>query len=447
MKNPRIGLAGLCSHFEYGSERYDDLIGCAEKNLISAGLDVVRATKPCFTQMDALDIVDEFKAADVDAVAVMYVTWVADSQPYIFTNELHVPSIQWVIPYTETFSIGCVTEYAQSLKLFNEPFDYVYGMPDDDKVIEKIRKDAVAAQIAKKVRHMRVCLLGPRQTWRVAGPQDMSTEEWQFSKFFGTTIVHMEIEDITNEAFKISDQDAEIALEAHKDRTGELLVGHDVMLKQAKVYLQTKKVLDAGGIDCIAAECYPMYGGLMNQTSSWLEDEGYIVDTEGDIAHAITKYMMGMISGGKNRAALGEMGSYNDQDDYCELAHEGSSPASLAVSRDQIQVSPLADGCFVGFPLKPMKHCIACNFQGVDGKYQMFLARGSVLPATHEEWVKGGEKLLVKLAFDGVKPSKVVDTMISNGFHHHIVVTEGDIYEQMALACKFLGISVVTPEA
>ncbi len=444
MNKARIALVGMCSHFEYGWERYDDLIGSARDALSASGLDVVVASKPCYTQLEALEIIDEFKAANVDALAVMYVTWVADAQAYLFINELPIPSIHWAVPYTETFSIGCVTEFVQSMTMNDIPFEYVYGMPSDECVIEKIRKVAVAGQIVKKVSNMRVALVGPRQTWRVAGPQDMSTEEWQFSRHFGTTIVHMEMEDIINEAKRIPDEDADAALEAHKDRTGKALVDHAVMLWMAKVYLQTKKVLDQGGIDCIAAECYPMYGGLMNQSSSWLEDEGYIVDTEGDIAHAITKYILGMASGG-SRAALGEIGSYNEAAGYCEIAHEGSSPASLAESVDKIQVSPLADGCFVGFPLKPMEQCVLCDFQGADGNYQMFLVPGCVLPATHDEWVSGGEKLLIKFAADSVEPSKLIDSMIINGFHHHVVVTEGDLCEQMAIACKFLGIKVVTP--
>ena len=444
MKQPKIGLVGMCSHFEYGWERYDTLISSAKEALSAAGLDVAVASKACYTQLEALQIIDEFKEAEIDALAIMYITWVADSQPYLFNNELAVPSVHWAVPFTETFSIGCVTEYVQSLSMQGIPFEYVYGMPNNAGVIEKIRKVAVAGQIVKKVSNMRVCLVGPRQTWRVAGPQDMTTEEWQFSEYFGTTIVHMEIEDITSEAKKISDEEAEKVLEEHKDRTGKALVGHDVMLWMAKVYLQTKRVLDQGGIDCIAAECYPMYGGLMNQTSSWLEDEGYIVDTEGDIAHAITKYMLGMAAGSK--AALGEVGSYNEEVGYVEIAHEGSSPASMAESADKIQISPLAEGCFVGFPLKPMEHAIACTFQGADEQYPMMLAPGKVLPATHEEWVSGGEKLLIKFASDDVKPSKLVDTMITKGFHHHVVVAEGDLFEQMALACKFLGIDVVRPQ-
>ena len=444
MKKARIALVGMCSHFEYGWERYEELIDAATDALIAAGLDVVIASKPCYTQLEALEIIDEFKAADVDALAVMYVTWVADSQAYLFVNELSIPSVHWAVPYTETFSIGCVTEFVQALTMNGIPFEYVYGLPSDTALVERIRKVAVAGQIVKKISKMRVALVGPRQTWRVAGPQDMSMEEWQFSRYFGTTIVHMEIEEITNEAKRIDDAEAEAALEKLKSRTGKDLVGHDVMLWMAKVYLQTKKVLDQGGIDCIAAECYPMFGGLMNQTSSWLEDEGYIVDTEGDIAHAITKYMLRMASGGKC-AALGEIGSFNEEAGYCEIAHEGSSPASLAESTESIQISPLADGCFVGFPLKPMEHCVACDFQGSDGKYQMFLAPGSVLPATHEEWVSGGEKLLIKLSVDDVKPSTVIKTMIDNGFHHHIVVTEGELCEQIALACKFLGVNVIMP--
>ena len=85
-----------------------------------------------------------------------------------------------------------------------------------------------------------------------------------------------------------------------------------------------------------------------------------------------------------------------------------------------------------------------CDFQGADDSYQMFLVPGKVLPATHEEWVNGGEKLLIKFSADNAKPSKLIDSMITNGFHHHVVVSEGELFEQMTLACKFLGINVVT---
>ena len=109
-------------------------------------------------------------------------TWATDDMPYLFINELKVPVLFWAVPYPETFSIGCVQEAGGVLKAEGIHFEYVYGLADDAALIAKVKMAAEAAQIVKKVKSMRICLMGPRQTWRAAGPQDMTTEEWEFSE-------------------------------------------------------------------------------------------------------------------------------------------------------------------------------------------------------------------------------------------------------------------------
>ncbi len=56
-----------------------------------------------------------------------------------------------------------------------------------------------------------------------------------------------------------------------------------------------------------------MFSGLMNLTSSWLADEGIVVDTEGDIGHTMVMHMLNLISKG-GACALGEVGSIDDME-------------------------------------------------------------------------------------------------------------------------------------
>ena len=301
---------------------------------------------------------------------------------------------------------------------------------------------ATAAQIVRKFSNLRIAVLGPRQTFRVAGPQDMSIEEWEFSRTLGPTILHLDMEVLTDAADAITDADAVKTLSALKDRTGKTLCSESCMIRMAKLYMAAKAFVEKNGIDVIAAECYPLYSGLLNQTSSWLEDDGYVVDTEGDVANAVLKYMLNMASCG-GTCALGEAGSFDDIANFLSVAHEGSTPVSMAASLDEVQISPSGDNCFVGFPVKAMEHCTICDFQGSAGRYQMLIATGSVLPASHEEWVSGGEKQLIKLRFDNVLPSQAVDTMLHAGLHHHLVVKEGNLTEVMKMACAYLGIEIV----
>lgn len=444
MNKPKIGIVGVCSPVESGGQRYDELIGAAEKALSAAGLDVVVAERSVWGPTDAILVCDQFKAAGIESLAIIDVTWVMDSLKYLFIHELNVPTVFWAVPYPETFSIGCIQNFGSVLKCQGIAFEYVYGLADDAEVVAKIRNVAIAGSVVKDVRKMRIALVGPRQTWRVAGPQDMSIEEWEFSRKLGVTIIHAEMEEITEAAEKISDEDAARTLEQLKDRTGKVLCSEKCMLWMAKMYMATKNFIDTCGLDGLAAECYPNYGGLMNQTSSWLADDGYVVDTEGDIAHTVVQILLNRVAGG-GACALGEVGAYNDVDNYMTICHEGSSAASLADSIEKVVTNPSGEmGSFIGVPLKAMDTVTFCDMQGSAGNYRLFVALGSTLPVSHREWVDGGEKLVLKLRAKDAVASKVISTMIDAGMHHHIVIKEGDFVELLKTVCKFLDMGVVS---
>ena len=443
MKKAKIGIVGLCSPIESGGERHDALMEQARCEISKTGVEVVLANHCVWDAKDALKVCDQFKEADIDAIALIDVTWVMDSLAYIFVKELPVPALLWAVPYPETFSIGCVQDFASVLVTRNIPFEFVYGLAEETAVAEKAAKIAKAGQIIRRLRQMRIALVGPRQTWRVAGPQDMSLEEWEFSEKFGTTLIHIEMEEILDAAEKITDKAARDTLKALASRTGTLKCEESSILWAAKVYEATKALIADYGLDGIAAECYPNYGGQMNQAASWLADEGIVVDTEGDIAHVLIQLVLNMGAEG-TPCILGESGSFDDSENCLYVCHEGSSAASVSDSIAKVFVNP-ADGTsiFIGTPVKAMEHVTFCDLQGSAGNYQLLIGAGSTLPVSHEEWVKAGEKMVMKLRADQTKAGEVIQTMIQNGFHHHLVVKEGDQTELLRLVCRYLGVKAV----
>lgn len=193
----------------------------------------------------------------------------------------------------------------------------------------------------------------------------------------------------------------------------------------------------------MAAECYPMFSGLMNLTSSWLADEGFIVDTEGDIGHTLVMYMLNLAAKG-GACALGEVGSMDDEKQILALAHEGSTAHSLAEDISKVQISPSGEnGTFVGVPLKPMEEVTVASIVGNRGTYKLLVENADVAAATHEEWVEGGEKLLVKLHVPE-KASETVDKLMGIGMDHHLIVKEGDWTQVMSAICKYLDVEKVT---
>ena len=443
MNQPRVGLVGVTCKYESGGQRAEELLAGIKGALKKKNLDVVCAEKVAWDSADAIDVCKQFKKENLDALVIVEVTWTLDSMQYLFINELNLPTVFWAVPYTETFSIGFVQHFGSILKAQGYEYDYVYGLPEDESLSEKVKTVAEAGQIIKAVKGMRLALVGPRQTWRVAGSQDMSSEEWEFSRKFGVTLVHVEMSEITEISDAISDEEAEKKLSCLEKRTGKVLADKETMFHMVKTYMATKELIKKYSLDALAAECYPMYSGLMNITSSWLADEGVIVDTEGDIGHTMVMYMLNMAAKG-GACALGEVGSMDDVNNILALAHEGSTAHSLAASLEQVQISPSGDkGCFVGLPLKPMSDVTVSSIVGSKGHYKLLVEKADTVEATHEEWVEGGEKLLVKLHV-AKKASTVVDDLMEKGMDHHLLVKEGDHTAVMGAVCKYMGIEKVT---
>ena len=442
MKQPKIGIVAVASEFESGGQRAEELLSGARAGLEAQDISVVLADKVVWNSADALEVCKQFEDKELDAISIILVTWVTDSLLYVFANKLQLPIVFWAVPYTETFSIGCVQHFGSILKAQEFEYDYVYGLPNDKEIIAKVKLVAEAGRVIKAVRGMNLALVGPRQTWRVAGPQDMTNEEWEFSKKFGVTLIHIEMEEIIKRADLISDKDACKTLDILSSRTGKVIASQEAMIYMAKVYMATKEIVEIYSLDAMAAECYPMYGGLMNLTSSWLADNGIIVDTEGDIGHTVMMYILNQASKG-GVTALGEIGSIDDVNNILSLAHEGSTAHSLAENISKVQISTSGEkGTFVGLPLKPMKAVTISSIVGNRGNYKVLVDGGDVVAATHDEWVEGGSKLLVKLHVNK-KASAVVDGLMQAGMDHHLLVKEGNHQEILSKICKFMGLTEI----
>ena len=444
MTNAKTGLVVVASQYESGGQRAQELAALAKASLEQREITVAEGAKVVWDAADAIDVCKELRKQEIDSLTIILSTWVTDSLLYVLVHELPVPVVFWAVPYTETFSIGCIQHFGSALTTHGIPYEYVYGLTDDAKAADKAAKIAEAGRIIKAVKSMKLALVGPRQTWRVAGPQDTTNEEWEFSQKFGPTLVHIEMEEIMELAEGISDKEAKKVYGCLKKRTGRVLAGEETMLHMTKVYMAVKETVKRYSLDALAAECYPFYSGQMNLPSSWLADEGIIVDTEGDVGHTMVMYMLNLAAKG-GATALGEVGSMDDENRILALAHEGSTAHSLAEDVSKVQISPSGEkGCFVGLPLREMAQVTVSRIQGNghDG-YQMLVEKGRVIKAEEQEWIDGGEKLLVKLQLDK-KASEAVDSLMRVGMDHHLLVKEGDHRELMALLCKYLKVKMVT---
>jgi len=372
MKKPKVALVAMASKFESGGERSEEILKEAIEYLEKKGLEVNAYEKTVWDPADAFNAVDYLSKNQPDLLVMLHITWVLDSLQYIFVNNLKCPIVLW----------------------FN--YKYVYGLPQDADLINKITKHANIAQIYKKLNTLRIALIGPRQTWRVAGSQDMTSEEWEFSKKFGVTIIHIEMDEILELAKKqkISVAEQTLLNFRKQHRMGKSIAGEKNLLYATKVYLATKEIFHHYTLDAAAAECYPKFSGLINLPSSWLADEGIVLDTEGDIGHTVLMTIINQLKPGPT--VLAEIGSIENNIIY--LAHEGSSAHSITKDVSQVQISASGElGTFVGTPLKAMPEATMVSLCGRENTYRMLVEKVSTESVSHQEWIDGGSKFFAKV--------------------------------------------------
>jgi L-fucose isomerase-like protein len=441
MSKPKIGLVAMASEFESGGQRSKEILKGAIKYLERNGLEVDAFEKTVWDPSDAFKAIDYFSKNQLDLLVMIHITWVLDSLQYIFINNLKCPVILWGIPYAETFSIGCVQHFGSILKEHGFNYKYVYGLPQDSNLINEITRYSTTAKIYKKLNSMRIALIGPRQTWRVAGSQDMTSEEWEFSKKFGATIIHVEMDEILERAKKQGKFVVEQTLMNFKKqgRIGKVIAGEENILYAVKVYLAIKEIIQHYSIDVAAAECYPKFSGLLNLPSSWLADEEIVIDTEGDIAHAFLMTILNQLKPGPT--ALAEIGSIKDSIIY--LTHEGSTAHSIAEDISKVQISASGElGTFVGTPFKAMPEVTMVNLSGRENTYKMLVAKVSTEQVSHQEWVDGGSKFFAKVNL-GDNAIDKFNKMLSEGVDHHLLLKEGNLIEHLVDLCELLKIKRV----
>jgi len=441
MIKPKVALVAMASQLESGGERAEEILKGAVKHLEESGLEVNAYEKTVWDPSDAFKAVDYFLKNQPDLLVMIHVTWVLDSLQYIFINNIKCPVVLWGVPYPETFSIGCVQHFGSILWEHGYQYKYVYGLPQDVTLIDEVSKYADTAKVFKNLSKTRIALIGPRQTWRVAGSQDMTSEEWEFSKKFGPTIIHIEMDEILERAKKQENSVAEQTLSNLKKekRIGRTIADKESLLYAAKIYLATKEIFKHYTLDAAAAECYPKFSGLINLPSSWLADEGIVLDTEGDIGHAVLMTIINQLKLGPT--ALAEIGSIKG--DIIYLAHEGSSAHSLTEDISKVQISASGElGCFVGTPFKAMPEVTMVNLCGRENTYRMLVTKVSTEAVTHQEWVDGGSKFFAKVNLGGNAIDKF-NKMLAEGIDHHLLLKEGDLVEQLVDLCDLIKIKIV----
>jgi hypothetical protein len=266
-------------------------------------------------------------------------------------------------------------------------------------------------------------------------------EEWDFSRMTGSTLVHIETAELLAAAESIPEAQIGDVVNQLKS-CGDL----DVMLDESKlafctrIYLAINKLREDYGLSYCAAQCYPNNGGICNLASCLLADEGFVLDTEGDIGHAALMYAYSAFGG--TPACLSETGGLEPQ--FMYLEHEGSSALSLKPEGFKATLRECGDGGMVGFTLRPMKQATIASIGVADGGFAIFTSEGMTSPVDTADWERLEGRFLGAFCPQAISPKEWYARLVHLGADHHFVLKEGNYTACFKALCGMMGIRHVT---
>jgi L-fucose isomerase-like protein len=438
----KIGLIGLASRFENGGERAETLLPALKRMLEQNGADAVQESQVVWDAADAVEAAERMARADVDAVMLVHLSWVQDSVQYILQTAMKKPLLLWAVPYAETFSTACVQHFGSILTARGIPYGYAVGLPDDADAGKNAAGFARAATAVARLRNANIGMIGPRQTWRIAGPQDTTAEEWDLTDRLGARIVHIEMDELRAAVAETGDAEARAYLMRKREAAPDFAweAEEPRLLFGAKVALATGRLFSRYRLAAAGAQCYPANGGIANLASSWLADEGTVLDTEGDAGHTALLLMMNWLGDGAP-AMLAETGKLDETGDCLHYVHEGSAAMSLSENGGVVQAAG-DEGTAVGFALKAMPVMTLASLCGSAGPYRMLVAKAASLGVCDQDWRNAGRKFHGRLRF-GIPAARVFDAMLRMGVDHHFVTRQGDCSAELAQCCRLTGIETL----
>lgn len=421
----------------------ENLMETVESFLQGQNVELVKAEKDIKNAMDALSVSKQMRKENVEALVALPASWTADSLLCVLAHEMRVPVILVGISLPGTFALACTVHYASVLKQQQNKY-FCFLEEDPFQLARKIERAARAVNIAEKMKTMRIALIGSHQSWRTAGSIDFTLEELKFSQKLGPSIIHIEMDELWKAAKLISADNAARTLDDLVRKTGKPLEPDQAIMDSVRLYLAVKDLMHLYDLTAVAAQCYPMYNGVLNLVSSWLADEGIVLDVEGDIGHTLMMCVLNLCAEGEP-VLLAEAVRIDEAENYISVAHDGSSAYSFAEDREKIVISSSDDGMTaVTFPVKAMTAVTVLSILNLDTdqSYRLFSGKACTLPVTQEEWERDGSLMVAHLRF-GKDARDISNLMIKEGMDHHLIIKEGDYIELISMLCELLGIEEV----
>lgn len=321
----------------------------------------------------------------------------------------------------------------------NGNFEYIFGSPEEETVIDKLNSTIRAAKLKEDLRNLKVASIGHT-------PQGFGfgrASDVDMLNVFGVNLDSIEARELINKAKSFSDEECvEYLEEAKKVTVGLNNIPEENILNFAKLYKSYKDYVESNNIGALSSRCWPdfftEFGTPVCSVLAMLNDLGVASSCEADTFGALSMYMGMNLT--KKAVFFGDPVSLDEDENTITFWHCGTAACSLANKSTgaTIGVHPNRKiGPVMDFGCEPCEKVTLFRVgKKADGSFRFFLSKGEALDKPKQF---SGTSIVVQTENNS---KDIVYKSVKDGWEPHFVVIYGDVIEELSILANMLNIEV-----
>ena len=392
----------------------------------------------------AAEIAEEMTAEPIDALVIFQATFADSTLVMRLVEKVNAPVLLWAVPEERTGgrlrlnSLCGINLAGHALTRAGKSYDYVYALPGDPAVADKVRPLARAGWMRRQLAGTRLGRVGEHPD----GFDSCQFDPDRLLERLGVGVEQITLEDVFSRVRAL--KPAEVAplravLSGRVDGLDE--VDQPALEGTLGTYTVLSQLAEERGLTGMAVRCWPQFftdlGCAACGALSLMNDDLIPCSCETDVNGALTQLILQGFSG---EPAFGtDMVGFYPEEDVAVLWHCGKAPLSMADPATQPRAAIHSNRrlpLLMEFPLKPGQVTLA-RLSQAQGDFRLVIGRGEIIQAPPSF---SGTSGVIRFEHPA---SAVLDTILSQGLEHHLALTYGDYVRDLECLAGLLNLPVL----
>ena len=432
---PRVGFVVSSWPHEDGAEFARQLPQMLPNVAPQEELEAIVYPQPYTHEREIPEVVRYFADKHLDAICIVPGNFTLDHIIPLLAEAMGLPAVLWGLADREAW--GALVGLQQALVPFKElgmPYRFIVGHLRDRKSWDKMLLYTRAAALKRRVKGMRIGLMG----FRAEGMSDVMFDELALRETFGVQIVNVGLTRYQRTVEAIPAAEVEAAWQDLSSGFDPGPTPREVILYGVRSHLALQRIIAEEDLQAFSVECFHDHLGGPCLGKSIANDMGVAASCESDIPGAVMMAAMQLLSG--EPTFHSDFIRIDLEENSGILHHCGNLPRRLAAEPDKLGLLPIPEhigpGAY-GPVIQATMKATPVTLTNLVGR------RGTLRVAAME-----GESVPYRLEFPG-SAAKVVfpfdlghalEEWGNAGFGHHYAVVVGHVAREVAEWCKLLGV-------